>query len=163
MIPATQRDLATEIARCVVAEVANTELADFDATAEEYWHDPRRVRDAYRDGDELLAFGDLASTLLTPAALYIAAEVVKFLFEAVKGSLGELLGDFFKDLVGPGRKNIATAPQFTSEQVEQAYTLGRRAAKELGLPKAKSDLLVGAVIVQLQRMSAQDHHAQVKV
>ena len=162
MTTVTQHNLAMDVARGVVTELANKELADFEETAEEYWRNPRRVRGLYRDGDDVLGFGGLEAAIITPAALYITTEVVRFLLESAKGGLGELIGDFFKDLVGRGPKQKSDAreadsslPQFTAEQLEQAHRVGRKAAKELGLPDAKTELVVNAVIVHFVRAAAQ--------
>jgi hypothetical protein len=165
MTTVTQRNLAADVARGVVTELANKELADFDETAEEYWHNPRRVRDLYRDGDDVLGFGGLDAAIITPAALYITTEVMRFLLESAKGGLGTLIGDFFKEMIGRSPKKNSDARearspmrQFTPEQLDQAHKVGRKAAKELGLPDNKTELVVNAVIVHFVRVTAQ--HAQ---
>jgi len=167
MTTVTQRKLATDVARGVVTELVNTELADFEETAEEYWHNPRRVRGLYRDGDDVLGFGGLDAAIITPAVLYITTEVVRFLLESAKGGLGELIGDFFKTLIGPSPQARAdtqaayrSVRQLTPAQLDGARKAGRKAAKDLGLPQVKADLLVNAVVMHLVHVAAQQAQSQ---
>ena len=162
MITSTQRTIATDIARAVVGELASKELEDFDATAEEYWRNPRRARNLYGDDDEVLAIGGLVVGFITPAAIAIAAEILKFVLESAKGGLGELIGDLFKTLIGPSPQVRAATPaayrsvrQLTPAQLDGARKAGRKAAKDLGLPQDKADLLVNAVVMHFVHVAAQ--------
>jgi hypothetical protein len=55
-------------------------------------------------------------------------------------------------------KETISLPQFTAQQLDQAHKVGQKAAKELGLPDASSELVVNAVIVHFVRMTAQQVH-----
>ncbi|HEU5104044.1 MAG TPA: hypothetical protein VFU22_33740 [Roseiflexaceae bacterium] len=166
MTSAHQRNLITETARAAVAELGAKELEDFDETAAEYWRNPRRVRNLYREDDEMLGFGGLELAVVAPAALYIATEVVKFLLESTKGGLSTLVSDTFKELLRrkPPAEQAAkpghVAPfQLTAEHLAQAHAAGIKAAKELGLPEGKTELVVNAVIVHFARIAASQGQA----
>ena len=160
MAHSNQRHLITETARAAVAELAAVELDDFDEMAAEYWRNPRRARDLYREDDTIIGFGGLELAVVAPAVLYIGTEVVKFLLESAKGGLDDLVSDYVKKLVRRGQPGADSAqsptasPPFTPDHLAQAHAVGIRAARELDLPDGKAELVVNAVIVHFVRIAA---------
>jgi hypothetical protein len=91
------RDLVDEFAKQVLAEVAPEELAIFDETADEYYHDPDGVLSA-SGRDESVGFG-LELALLTPYVLAVARSVLGYLLDTVGDATKKESTPLITDLV----------------------------------------------------------------
>jgi hypothetical protein len=69
---ATQNQLATDVARDLVGQLAPEEMPLFRATSEAYLKDPQKVLKEHTGEDEMLGFGTgEVVSLLTPVALAV--------------------------------------------------------------------------------------------
>ena len=84
---ASEDMLVAGLARTAVEQAAPEELPLFRPTSEAFFEDPAALE--RRDGrDELLAFGvDAAVVLVTPVALSVARDVVRFVADQVRSRL----------------------------------------------------------------------------
>jgi len=160
-----EQQLVADLARIVVAETSPQELPLFRAHSEAYFKDPASALKRQGGKDEMLGFGmGEAMTLLTPIALAVASEVVKFVLDEVGKSLkkegADLIGDVIKRLFkrvrapGEGRsghdaKAQEAPPVLTPEQMAQIRRLAFDKARQLNVPETQAGLLADAVIGSL--------------
>src|SRR5215216_1562297 len=72
--------LLVDVARSVVREIAPQELPLYRANSEMYLKDPDKALRGKRSGDRMLGFGTgVEVALITPIALAVVSEVLKFL------------------------------------------------------------------------------------
>ena len=149
--------LATQLARHAVSEIAPQELPLFRANAETYFKDPQRALAGTKSGDDLLGFGAGPEVvLLTPAVLAVATEVVHFVLgEFAKAAGKETAAQAREVLTGLlARKNggapaPSTTPSLTRDQLKIVRDVAYRAALRLRVPEARAhavaDSTVGAL------------------
>ena len=148
MTDANQNDLIAEIARNIVTQIAPQELPLFRATSEAYFRDPPNQLKSLELQDDTLGFGlDAAVTSLTPLILVALPEVMKFLWEVVKGIYKD---DVQREIKRVFQKTSRGEPfPLSSDHINQVRQILEDTAKKLKLPKDKATLLVDAVIGQL--------------
>lgn len=156
---ALEKQLATELAREVVADLAPNELTTFRATSAAYFKDPDQAFKGPQR-DEMLAFGGGdAVMLLTPYALAIARPVVHLLVEELGKGLTERSADVIVRWVRRiFRRHEATAADdgtdpepepLTSEQLNRIQQLALEKGRELDLPERDAKALTNAIIASL--------------
>ncbi len=152
----------TALARAAVERAAPEELPLFRATSEAYLRDPAALeRQRAGSKDDMLGFGaEAAMVLVTPVALSVATDVLRFLGEQIRRVArkeGEGAVDALVDRVA-GRDDDAAAPaapaeppplELTDEQLEQVRAVALEKAKLLKLPDAKAELLADSLVGSL--------------
>jgi hypothetical protein len=151
------KELITDIAHDLIAQIAPQELPLFRPTSEAYLRNLGQGFTPRHATDDMLGFGlDTAITFLTPVVLAVATEAVKFLAEKVKESVkeasGELVTKFVKELfnrIPPAGEDKSTPLVLSQEELVQLRQLMVETAKHLRLPKEKTGLLVNAIMGRL--------------
>jgi hypothetical protein len=153
----------TALARAAVERAAPEELPLFRATSEAYLRDPAALERQRAGGkDEMLGFGaEAAMVLVTPVALSVATDVLRFLGEQIRRVAqkeGEGAVDALVDRVaGRDGDDVEAAPaaaappplDLTDEQLEQVRAVALEKAKLLKLPDAKAELLADSLVGSL--------------
>jgi hypothetical protein len=147
--------LLADVAREVVAGAAPEELPLYRAASEAYLEDPERALEQRSPRDETLGFGaDVALTLLTPIALAVTTDVLRFLRaeltkqakEEGSQAVGELVRRLFKKFRAPAeQKGEPVPPPLTEAQLDQVRALAYEKAIQLRLSEERADLLADAV------------------
>ena len=160
MNDSSQNQFAANVARDLVSQIAPQEIPLFRATSEAYFKDPQALLKDGESREEMLGFGTgEAISLLTPVAIAISVEVVKFVTEEVKKSVKTESSGVINDLVRRMFKKHRPAategetpasPTLTVEQLREVHKLVFTKARELriGEPRAKqlADTLVADLI-----------------
>jgi hypothetical protein len=156
-MPGTQIDnqLIADLARDVVAKAAPQEMPLFRANSDAYFKDPQKALKPAEGRDEALGFGvEAAAVFITPFAMAVMSEVVKFLTselqnalkaegsDAVKGAVKSL----FKKFRPPEETKI---PSLTPKQLAQVRKLALEKALQLKLSESKAALLADSIIGSL--------------
>jgi hypothetical protein len=151
----------TALARAAVERAAPEELPLFRATSEAYLRDPAALERQRAGGkDDMLGFGaEAAMVLVTPVALSVASDVLRFVGEQIRRVArkeGEGAVDALVDRVaGRDEEAAAAAPaepaplELTDEQLEQVRAVALEKAKLLKLPDAKAELLADSLVGSL--------------
>lgn len=148
--------LISELSRDLISEVAPQELPLFRATSAAYFKNPDRVLTTQAGKDDLLGFGTgEAMMLLTPVALAVSTEVVKFLVEEVKKStreeskilISETVKAFFKRFRKEKEEN--KMPTLSPEQLAQVQEIAIKEARRLKLSEKHVKLLANAIVGSL--------------
>lgn len=154
-------DLATELARDLVAKAAPHELPLFEATSEEFRRNPERALAGDESKDEMLGFGvDLALTMLTPVALVVAKDVITFLTSEVgrvaKEESRPLIAQRVRALFRRGDTAQAGAAEpkvepveLTDEQLAEVHRIALEKSQQLKLSADKAELLADSLVGEL--------------
>jgi hypothetical protein len=147
--PQDEQALVRELAEAVVGIAAPDELALFDATAQEYFANPKRVLETH-GRDEPVGFG-LDIAMLTPYALAVVGPVVSFLVsvvaDSVKDELKPRVGAMVRALFrGEAADSAEDVQPLTPEQARQVRAITRARALELGLEESTATVLADAVV-----------------
>jgi hypothetical protein len=155
----TQNQLIANVARDLVAQLAPEELPLFQAHSAAYFKDPQKVLKGQRGEDEMLGFGTgEAISLLTPIALTISVEVIKFVTEEVKKSFKAESSSMINDLVksmfekyrsAEEKKEKPASTLLTLEQLKEVRKIAIAKARKLKLPESKANQLADALIADL--------------
>jgi hypothetical protein len=157
--------LLTELARDVVARAAPTELPLYPAITAAYLEDPDRAVAAAESRDDPLGFGaEAAAALITPVALAVVSDVLRFLRAEVakhaKDEGSDAIGRLVRRLFRPLHDN-GGAPEaerlpagadhdgLTREQLTQVRALALEKARELRLSKERATLLADSIVGSL--------------
>jgi hypothetical protein len=156
--------LVSDVARELVLQLAPQELPLFRANSAAYFQDPEKALAGQKGKDEMLGFGSgEVVVFLTPIALTVATEVVKFLVEEVKKSakdessaiIGDMVKRVFKKFKLAEKKDDKkkdekkTSPALTPDQLGQVRDIALRKARQLKLSEARAKLLADAVVGSL--------------
>ena len=151
--------LIADLARDVIAQTAPQEVPLFRANSEAYFKDPQKALQRQGGKDEMLGFGDGAMiTFLTPIALTVMTEVVKFLVEEVKksaktegaGVVNEAVKSLFKKFHSKDDKAKKNeVPPLTPEQLMHVRKLALEKAHQLKLSNDKATLLTDSIVGSL--------------
>ena len=148
--------LVAEVARSAVERAAPEELPLFRPVSEAFFEDPDAL-ERTGGGDQMLGFGvDAAAVLLTPVALSVARDVVRFVGEQVRkrlqtegeGAVQRALDRIFKR-GGGGREpepRGESPPDLTDEELERVRAIALEKAQQLNLAPAKAELLADAIV-----------------
>jgi hypothetical protein len=159
MNDAAQTQVAAEVARDLVSQVAPEELPLFRATSEAYLKDPQRVLKEYTGKDEMLGFGTgEVLSLVTPVAVAVSVEVIRFVTGELKASfqtessvfLAALVKSLFKKYrAALEREAQPTAVPLTSEQLREIHAIALTKARQLKLSEDRAKTLADALIGDL--------------
>jgi hypothetical protein len=154
LLPAEERDLATELARLALEQAAPEEIALFPETTADYFRDPQAaVRQSGRD--EAVGFG-LELALLTPYLLAVATAVVRWLSSLVQESvedelrprIGHLVHRLFRGAPDDDAEAAAVAP-LSPDQLHRLRDVAYARGIELGLDGSRASLLADSVVGRL--------------
>lgn len=147
--------LIADLARDIISQTAPQEMPLFRANSEAYFKNPDKALAGKKGKDEMLGFGaGEAVVLLTPVALAVTTEAVKFVVEEVKKSvkdessslIGETVKKMFKKFRPEQKKEEKkTPPSLTPEQLERVREIALQKARQLKLSEARAKLLADAV------------------
>lgn len=159
MNDATENQLATDVARDLVGQLAPEEMPLFRATSEAYLKDPQKVLKEHTGEDEMLGFGTgEVVSLLTPVALAVSVEVVKFVTVEVSQSfkaetsvvIAALVKSVFKKYRATLEKEARlTSSPLTSEQLREVHAIALTKARQLNLSEARAKILADALVGDL--------------
>jgi hypothetical protein len=159
MADSLDNQLVADLARDIIAQTAPQEMPLFRANSEAYFKDPDKTLAGQKGKDEMLGFGSgEVVVLLTPIALTVVAEVVKFIVEEVKKSvkdessslISETVKKVFKKFRPEQKKDDKkTPPALTPEQLERVREIALQKARQLKLSEARAKLLADAVVGSL--------------
>jgi hypothetical protein len=153
--------LVVELARSVVRDVAPQELPMFRANSALYLKDPAKAQqpDSQRKGgaDDLLGFGaGIDLTLVTPVALAVATEVIKFLAteiaRAAKAESAPIIQAQVRRLFSRFANETEAAAAgtgpatLTRQQLEQVRTIAYDTACRLHLTADQARLLADSTV-----------------
>jgi len=158
--------LVAEVARELVLQLASQELPLFRANSEAYFKNPDKALAEQKGKDDMLGFGSgEVVVLLTPIALSVVTEVVKFIVEEVKKSakdessalISHTVKKVFKKFRPEEKKKDhdkkadekKTPPALTPDQLERVRDMALKKARQLKLSEARAKLLADAVIGSL--------------
>ena len=159
MNDSTQNKLIAEVARNVVSQIAPQEMPLFRANSEAYFKDPEKVLKDQKSEEEMLGFGTgEAMSFLTPIALAVSVEVVKFVTEEVRksfktessGMISDLVKSLFKKFRPAQEKEEkpTTAP-LTVEQLQEVHKAAFTKARQLKLSESRARQLADVMIGDL--------------
>ena len=152
-----ENQLIAELARDLISQTVPQELPLFRANSEAFFTNPEKLLAGQKGKDEMLGFGvGEAVAMMTPAALMVTSEIVKFLTEEVKKSakgegtalVGETVKKMFKKFRVEEKKENSPAP-LTPEQLNQVRELALKKARQLKLSDARCKLLADALVGSL--------------
>jgi hypothetical protein len=151
--------LIADLTRDIIAQTAPQEMPLFRAHSEAYFRNPDKALAEQKGKDEMLGFGSgEVVVLLTPIALTVVAEVVKFIVEEVKKSvkdessslISETVKKVFKKFRPEQKKEDKKTPSaLTPEQLERVREIALQKARQLKLSEARAKLLADAVVGSL--------------
>jgi hypothetical protein len=151
MADQVQNQLIADIARDLIAQTAPQELPLFRATSTAYFKHPNQMlRGISGQKEEMLGFGvEIAGavTFVSPIALAVVDEVIKFIAGEIKDS------DFIKNVFRkfrPSQAEVSSLPlPLTSEQRRQVRKVAFEKARQLGLSELQANLLADSMIGEL--------------
>jgi hypothetical protein len=143
------QDLVAGLARSLVERIAPEEQPLFAGVSRAYFAHPEAVAPPNRTRPDPLAFGlEGSEWLLTPAILAVAAEVVRFLLDALKDAARPEIAALIRRCLhrcDPGPEAPEQASSLTPEQLERLREVVLVRADPL-LPEPKAKLLADAII-----------------
>jgi transglutaminase-like putative cysteine protease len=151
-------ELVAELAREAVATAAPQELPLFRAASRRYFEDPDGATRGTRGGDEVLGFGiEGAAILITPVALNIAKDVIRFLVDEItrtaKDEARPAIEGRVRRLFRRGREaepEPEEAPDALSDdQLGEVRRIALEKASLLQLPREQAELLADAMVGSL--------------
>lgn len=153
----TQNQLIADIAHELVVQIAPQELPVFRPISEAYFNDPEKTLGARQDKDDMLGFGiGAAVPFLTPVALAVATEVVRFVAEEVKKTAraegSHMVRDLTKKMFKKFRSEEKEVPApLKPEQLAQVRRMAIEKARQFNIPEDKAgwlaDSIVGSLVV----------------
>lgn len=166
IVDSVDDQVITDLAREQVARIAPEELPLFQVTSEAFRKNPEKALKGQASRDEELGFGVEAGVVfLTPVALAVTTEVVRFVAGEVRKSVeaesAGLIREFVKrlfDRFRPARQEEEqkkTLPSLTPEQATQVRHLAFEKARQLDLPEAQAGLLADSLIGSLIMTTSQ--------
>lgn len=145
-----QNQLIADVARDIIIHTAPEELPLFRATSAAYFNNADKLLKGQKDKDELLGFGaGEAVSLLTPYALIVVSEVIRFVTMQVQQSFATASADIISDIVKklfrkvqPEENNLQP---LTSGQLAQIGKVAYESARRLNLSDDQATLLANAI------------------
>jgi hypothetical protein len=161
--PAEDR-LIADLARQQVARMAPKELPLYQMTSEAYFEDPKAV-EAQAGKDEMLGFGvEAGVAFLTPVALAVTTEVVKFIASELRKSVEAESSGVIREFIEKIFKRFRPAekeeegkmlPPLTQEQIVRVRELAFEKGRQLDLPETQAGLLADSLIGSLATAASQ--------
>jgi hypothetical protein len=156
---ATQHQLVADVARDLVSQVAPEEMPLFRATSEAYFKDPQQVLKEHMGKDDMLGFGTgEVMSLVTPVAVAVSVEVIRFVTEEVttsfKAESAVVIAALVKSLFKKYRPILEreakpTSSPLTPEQLREVHAIALTKARQLKLSEAKAKTLADALVGDL--------------
>jgi hypothetical protein len=155
MTDKVSNELASELARDLVASTAPQELLLFQALSRAYFRDPQGSLEVQKPRDEALGFGiGEAVTFVTPVVLAVITDVLKYLVEQVSESAkkeGAAVADEAVKRVLKKFRHVQDQPKAAprglgAEQVALVRRLTFERACQLKLPIEQANLLADSVV-----------------
>jgi hypothetical protein len=154
----SQEQIISSVAHDLVAVLAPEEMPLFPANSRAFFMEKQKAaKPAGRD--DMLGFGTAeAISLLTPVAMSVASEVIKFVTEEVKKSLktesstaiGDLVKSIFKKYRPAGENGTRPAPvRLSMDQLQEVHKMAFEKARQLKLSEARARRLADALIGDL--------------
>jgi hypothetical protein len=165
--------LIAELARDAIQQVAPQELWRFRAASQTYFDDPDQALIPETDKDEMLGFGaGQQVALMTPIALAMATQMVKFVVEevasSVKAESPSVIQRYVRMIFGKvapqvddaqtkeeSSTTVAAPVSLTSEQLARVRQVALDTAHRLNLADDRAallaDSLVGGLVVQPEK------------
>jgi hypothetical protein len=159
-------DLVTELARDAVARTAPEELPLFRAASAAYLEDPEAAAAGTGARGDALGFGaEAAMALVTPVALAVSTDVLRFLraevakhareqgADAIAGVVRKLFKRFRDEdeiatAVGDAQPDTAL-PGLSPEQLEEVHRIAVEKARSLRLSSERAELLADSIVGEL--------------
>jgi hypothetical protein len=154
----TDHEFVALLARATIERAAPEELPLFRATSSAFFQDPDAL-ERQRTKDDMLGFGPgAAAVLLTPIALTVSLEVLKFLREqvskyareegagAIKRLLDRLVKANAKEKVGAASPPPPAPPALSDEQLKAIRRVALEKARQLRLSEEKAGLLADSLV-----------------
>lgn len=150
-------EFVTQVARDLVAGVAPEELPLFGVTSAVYLEDPKGALKASGEREEMLGFGvGEAVVLLTPIALAVSADVLRYLRDQMSKSMASQASGVIDDLVSRLFKRVRAEkpnddhpPPLSREQLVEVRRLAFEKARAMRLSKERADLLADSMVGSL--------------
>jgi hypothetical protein len=147
MIEPRNNELIADLTRDVIAHKAPQELPLFRALCEAYFERPDKVLACRPPKDDMLGFGvGEVVTYLTPVALAVVTEVLKYLGEQVASDAVKRL---FKKFRSAEQAGPQSPPPLSQEQMIRIRQIVLERARQLRLSEDQSGVLADAVISSL--------------
>lgn len=158
-------ELVAELARGAIATAAPHELPLFPAASRRFFADPEGAVDPARGRDEVLGFGiEAAAVLITPVALTVAKDVIRFLVDEVARTAKEesrsAIESRVRRLFRRGEADDArddredAAQPLSREQLGEVRRIAVEKASVLRLPREQAELLADAMVGRLATAAA---------
>jgi hypothetical protein len=147
---ALEDTLVSGLARTAVERTAPEELPLFGPTSEAFFDDPEALERG-GGGDELLGFGaEAAVVLVTPVALSVAKDVVRFVADQLRTRLkteGEGAIQAALDRVfGPHDRDETAHADLTDEELQRVHAIALEKARQLRLSPDRAGILADAIV-----------------
>lgn len=159
MNDSSQNQFAATLARDLVSQMAPEEIPLFRATSEAYFKDPQATLKDGESREEMLGFGTAeALSLLTPVAIAVSIEMLKFLTEEVKKSFkaesSSMVNDVVKGMFKRFRpaaapQALAFSPALTTEQLREVHQVVFHKARQLRIGESRAKQLADLLIADL--------------
>lgn len=159
-------ELVAELARGAIATTAPHELPLFPASSRRFFADPQGALNTARGRDEVLGFGiEAAAVLITPVALTVAKDVIRFLVDEVARTAKEESRSAIESRVrrlfrrGEGGDDARddreeAAQPLSREQLSEVRRIAVEKASTLRLPREQAELLADAMVGRLATAAA---------
>ena len=156
MADSENNQLAAELTKDLLTQLAPQEKALFRSISESYFKDPEKTLADQRARDEMLGFGAAETiTLLTPILLSVSDDVIRFLFaeaqKAMQSESSSLISETVKSWFGRFRQDAdkKSPPPLTPEQLEQVRKIAVKKAQQLKLSEKNTKMLADAIVGSL--------------
>jgi uncharacterized protein YneF (UPF0154 family) len=153
-----QKELISDLARDLVAQIAPQEIPLFRAQSEAYFKDPAKALKGETGKDGMLGFGaGEAASFLTPIILAVVVGTIKYITEEVKKSAAtdnpketaDIVKEMFKKFRRPEKSKVEPTPTLTPEHLQEIHQKVIIQAGQLKLSESRSKQLADALISSL--------------
>jgi hypothetical protein len=146
---AIENDVVAEFGRAVIVEVAPQELALFPSVSAAFFKDPRRARPRGRSSDDVLGFGTVEMTLLTPVVLTMATHVGLYLAEEIGKEMVSATKSMIEDQIKRLLRREPGAVSLRPPQLAEVRRVALSTAQQFAMPEADAKQLADALIGRL--------------
>ncbi|MBV8096490.1 MAG: hypothetical protein JO110_25260 [Acetobacteraceae bacterium] len=146
---AIQNDVVAEVGRAIIVAVAPQELPLFRPISEAFFKDPGRARPRGRGRDDILGFGTVEASLLTPVVLTMVTHVGMFLVEEIGKGVAAATGAIIQEQIKRLFRREHGAISLQPKQLAEVRRIALATAQEFSMPDANAKQLADALICQL--------------
>jgi hypothetical protein len=148
---AIEKDIIAGFGRELVVAVAPQEVPLFHSVSEAFFKDPRRARPRRRGSDDLLGFGTVEATLLTPIVLTIVTRVGMYLAEEIGKDIVTATKSMIEDHIKRLFRREPGAVSLQPPQLAEVRRIALSTAQQFAMPEANArelaDVLVGRLAI----------------